>query len=88
MQGRPQFLTDTGPAPVDESEQNADDRQHGVGRVAHPEAQIERIVPVTNGPGFVLETRGGLVERVQTAETAQGILQSVGVGVAVDDVVA
>ena len=46
----------------------ADDRQHRVGGVAHPEAVVQRLVAGVHRARLVLEPGGRLEQRVETAE--------------------
>jgi hypothetical protein len=71
---------------VHERGQHADDREHRVRGVAHPEPVVERLVPVGHRTRLVLEAGRRLVERVEAAEVRERPLEPVRPRVAVDDV--
>ena len=83
---RPQLLALAGAALVEQRGEDADDRQHRVGRVAHPEPVVQRRVAGVGRAGLVLEPGRRLVERVEAAEVGERALEPVGPGVAVHDV--
>ena len=85
-QRRPQLLALAGPALVVQRGEAPDDRQHRVGGVGHPEAEVERRVAGVHRPGLVLEPGRRLEQRVEAAEVRERALEPVRPGVAVDDV--
>ena len=85
-QRRPQLLAFAGPALVVQRGEATDDRQHRVGGVGHPEADVERLVALAHRARLVLEPGRGLEERVEPAEVRLRPFEAVRPRVAVHDV--
>ncbi len=85
-QRRPQLLALAGAALVIQRGETPDHRQHRVGRVGHPETDVEGLVAFAHRARLVLETGRRLEDRIEPAEVRLRSLEAVRPGVAVHDV--